>query len=935
MLERLGLERELANLGGSDFEQRKPAPGGGDASAGSETTRDFLGGRLWTFSSPSRAGLKVAVFVPKAALGQARPEVMFYVHGHLFGPCKTPRTLPEGLISETPFELGKLIDDCGRPIVLVVPLFGAGVRPKAKTVVKDGVEKTVRPSGWQHAGLGKPAAVNAVVGEALGEVALRTGVTMSGPKSLIVAGHSRAYDILYPLINLHRDGEFSAGALADLAHIWMLDASYNYGSAPFPGEKLPEMLRANPKLRATIAYRPGSGTDRTRSKANRYKGIKQAVPARSGAIGWLPLGKGNHCELPGMALPLLFASLQGEESEGAHEFAMETTTLTEDRARDAEMYEAFDEFEPLREASASSLRARIVDIARREWEAWSQGQLLETDPKAKGLLTKYWKIFAPRKKPEDFIAGQIKGQKAWSAAFISYVMKEAGAGTAFRYSGTHTIYIAAAKEAALAKDAAKFQAYEITTAKPQAGDLVCRDRPPKLGAKCAGTNFDNVSKGGISHSDIVMEVGPGYAVVMGGNTSQSYPKKGARGNTAGQRKIRLDDQGYVVPDQLSCRFFAIVKPPGGDMVGGAAADGPRVDVPGLFGDLWENAAKIAFGIKFVALLLAGVRDEDKLTNEAFAFRHPERAPGQKILASEKALAREWIEIRNKAVRPLIAKFAGKTAASPGPRAGSGSGLPVVAKPPSGVPTDAIAFRKFRLTSYHLAEQKDFPGGNDSIPIMDAQGKVLAYGSPTFFASLSLEGSGLLNDGRLVGVTSGWVAAKADDFAAVLEHHDKVYKKRNAKRAAKGEKPVPYAWSGLSVVDGRVVKVLSFSEKGDKGIGYGVLRKIPLVPFRTLAADIGKMGKSEPKWKDKGGVVPAGTKVYIAEYNGLNLPDGSTHDGWFTVNDTGGAIFGVHFDVFTGTKTLTKKVNLPEMGTVWFDGIEQRIPAGYSYGLSPI
>jgi 3D (Asp-Asp-Asp) domain-containing protein len=77
----------------------------------------------------------------------------------------------------------------------------------------------------------------------------------------------------------------------------------------------------------------------------------------------------------------------------------------------------------------------------------------------------------------------------------------------------------------------------------------------------------------------------------------------------------------------------------------------------------------------------------------------------------------------------------------------------------------------------------------------------------------------------------------------------------------------------------------------------------------------------------------GTHVYIREYDGLQLPDGTVHDGWFIVNDTGGAIFGVHFDVFTGTRALRQKAKLPEFGQVWFAGIEQRIKPDDTYGLS--
>jgi 3D (Asp-Asp-Asp) domain-containing protein len=76
--------------------------------------------------------------------------------------------------------------------------------------------------------------------------------------------------------------------------------------------------------------------------------------------------------------------------------------------------------------------------------------------------------------------------------------------------------------------------------------------------------------------------------------------------------------------------------------------------------------------------------------------------------------------------------------------------------------------------------------------------------------------------------------------------------------------------------------------GAKGVG--------LTPFRSLAVD--------PK------VIPIGTKILIAEAVGALLPDGSTHDGIFTAEDTGGAIKGQHVDLFCGLKRdwhiLTKR-----------------------------
>jgi len=238
------------------------------------------------------------------------------------------------------------------------------------------------------------------------------------------------------------------------------------------------------------------------------------------------------------------------------------------------------------------------------------------------------------------------------------------------------------------------------------------------------------------------------------------------------------------------------------------------------------------------------------------------------------------------------------------------------------PADPSAYRKFHLTTYHVVDQRDVPTGAVRVPIFDDQGRKLAEGSPAFFAQLSLEGTGRLEDGRLINVTGKKVRVLHDNYAEVLAYH---------RDHLRGKPP---AYSGLVVENDRVVQALAFHEvpANSAASGTGVQNGIPLVPFRTLAADIGRTKKSEPSWKGKGGVVPVGTRVYIKEYKGIRLPDGTWHDGWFVVNDTGGGIFGVHFDVFVGTRALGRQVKHPEVASVWFPGIEQRIQPGYEYGL---
>lgn len=247
-------------------------------------------------------------------------------------------------------------------------------------------------------------------------------------------------------------------------------------------------------------------------------------------------------------------------------------------------------------------------------------------------------------------------------------------------------------------------------------------------------------------------------------------------------------------------------------------------------------------------------------------------------------------------------------------------LPAVPSPPPSVKPDPSKYRKWRLTQYYVAKEPS----SGVVPILDKSGNKIGMASVAFFSSLSLEGSGILGDGKLVNVAGNYVACDPDDYAAVWVYHKKYLSKR------------PPGYSGLMVVNDKVVKVLAYRlvPPSESGKGYGVCHGIPLDPFRTLAADIGATSKDDPRYKGKGGLVPVGTKVHIRELAGVSLPDGTTHDGWCTVNDTGGGIFGAHFDVFIGyKKNETSKV--PEQAHIWFEGIEDRVPEDYSYGLHDV
>ncbi|MBS0562016.1 MAG: DUF2272 domain-containing protein [Proteobacteria bacterium] len=114
------------------------------------------------------------------------------------------------------------------------------------------------------------------------------------------------------------------------------------------------------------------------------------------------------------------------------------------------------------------------------------------------------------------------GYYAWSAAFVSYVFRIAGAGAAFPYSSNHAEYINAAAEQALGA-----QTHWIITAErpeayaPQLGDLICEGR-----GKSGRLRFDDLpARRFPAHCDIVVEKAPGQISVIGGNVDDAVTMK--------------------------------------------------------------------------------------------------------------------------------------------------------------------------------------------------------------------------------------------------------------------------------------------------------------------------------------------------------------------------------------------------------------------------
>jgi hypothetical protein len=113
------------------------------------------------------------------------------------------------------------------------------------------------------------------------------------------------------------------------------------------------------------------------------------------------------------------------------------------------------------------------------------------------------------------------GEYAWSAAFISYVMRMAGAGQGFHYSAAHSTYIDQAARDAAAHRAALVWAEDPAGYAPVPGDLICLGRA----ADRAMTFADLPAGPFASHCDLVVGAAPGELTVIGGNVDDAVTLK--------------------------------------------------------------------------------------------------------------------------------------------------------------------------------------------------------------------------------------------------------------------------------------------------------------------------------------------------------------------------------------------------------------------------
>lgn len=200
----------------------------------------------------------------------------------------------------------------------------------------------------------------------------------------------------------------------------------------------------------------------------------------------------------------------------------------------------------------------LVEIARREWLRWGApavridgtqvgfaGPQMEAEHPFFTFVGEYWQS----------IGSNLDGRdpQAWSAAFISFCFKQAGAENRFPYHENHSIYVSKI-------DSGRFAGLSLEDpgATPlRVGDVLwasrsgdrCRTPPSTFvdAKKEVKKIRDNRAESFCSHSDIVVATRNREVDVIGGNVKQAVT----------QTTYNLDSQGRIRDGRRT--FIGVIK----------------------------------------------------------------------------------------------------------------------------------------------------------------------------------------------------------------------------------------------------------------------------------------------------------------------------------------------------------------------------------------
>jgi hypothetical protein len=194
-------------------------------------------------------------------------------------------------------------------------------------------------------------------------------------------------------------------------------------------------------------------------------------------------------------------------------------------------------FLPDKNSMATEYVKRLVTIAEEQYNNFHLDS--ESDVGLAKQIKKYW----------TELGLSFPGvTTAWSAIFISWCVKKAGATKSeFLFSAAHAIFVNAAINNML-DNKGVFRAFPYQDIEPNLGDIIQHNR----GNNTYDFQFAKMNKAYESHSAIVVEKGTdskgNYVLTIGGNESDSIRKK----------QIRIDENWRIIKRKIN-PYIAIVQ----------------------------------------------------------------------------------------------------------------------------------------------------------------------------------------------------------------------------------------------------------------------------------------------------------------------------------------------------------------------------------------
>jgi hypothetical protein len=199
-------------------------------------------------------------------------------------------------------------------------------------------------------------------------------------------------------------------------------------------------------------------------------------------------------------------------------------------------------------SQAATIQARLIENAIAEWNFFEQGKRVEDDDPQFRRIGTYWQAVGENFDGRSLIPGSKPGElinPAWSAAFISYIVKISGGGDRFLYAQAHSVYV---QDFVAGHPGGLYEAMRPEHYAPQPGDLVHagREGAKRFDFDAARAAFQ-ADKRYASHSDLVVQVdlAKGVAITLGGNVSQSVSQKRLKLNADGTLVTRSDSVGVL------------------------------------------------------------------------------------------------------------------------------------------------------------------------------------------------------------------------------------------------------------------------------------------------------------------------------------------------------------------------------------------------------